>query len=1056
MFLYYFTPDKKSSTIKNLSKVLNKSVLFIFLVLLFSLPMTGQTGFDLALTKNVATAVPSHSYGQVVRYNIIIYNQGTADATNIQITDHYGCGLEFNGALPENFGWVNMGNKLVYTYSEILSTGTRDTVMIAMTVKPCYVGQDSAWTNYSEISAATDVSSGMPGNDVDSTPDDNRFNDIGGVPNFNGDLSGTDNTISGENGDEDDHDGHKIQVFDLALRKVLLTGGPYTYGQTMDFQFEVFNQGNVIAKDIRINDYIPAGYSFSANNDWIATSGGAYLDIPDILGVGNSIPRILQLTFLQNPSGGTAWNNYAEISFARDNKNNNRNDDADSISDNNSSNDNQPAPGNPDDDNIFGIGMRATPNQDEDDHDVAAPNISDLEIIKTGPAFANPNESITYNLLIRNNGPRDAINVLVQDAAVTNFTATSVSCINSTGGGVCPNNPGLVALQAGTLTIPSLPSGSAVTLSITGTAGAAASIRNIAIVTPPTGVYDPNPDNNQDTVITTLNQDSRIVNFVWHDLNGNGLQDNGEPGIPGVQVKLFTSAKVLVSTQYSNGFGMTTFDPVLPGNYYLEFKNPNGFVITFANRGANDAIDSDADGSNGAGTTATKTLNNGESDNNIDAGFYRLASIGDLVWYDINKNDIYDSNENGINGLKVRLWRNNFGQWVLYETKFTGVKPGSPSDDGYYKFLAPPGQYYVEVVMPPLGLVKARPDQGFNEENDSDITDGSGTGTTSSFSVVSDQEKCDLGAGYYPMSQAGNLVWRDDNINGIQENFEPKIAGVKVEAIEKASGKVAATSYTDSNGEYNIAYLEQQAYYLKFTPPTGFVATIARRTTDEFDSDVDHSNGPYTTRTINFNSGLANENLDMGVAFGVLPVDWLDVNVRRVKSGHEINWSTANEVNASHYEVERRFEGNTEFKIIPGKVSAQGNTNLMSYYNLIDEDVQEAGVYLYRVKQTDYDGNYSYSSIVKVNHNEHAAVSLYPNPAKEESNIHIHVVEDSHVEIEIFDNASKLVSYIRPSDIQKSGEKLYNVKLDNIAPGIYNVVVTINGKSQNFKLLKLE
>ena len=97
-----------------------------------------------------------------------------------------------------------------------------------------------------------------------------------------------------------------------------------------------------------------------------------------------------------------------------------------------------------------------------------------------------------------------------------------------------------------------------------------------------------------------------------------------------------------------------------------------------------------------------------------------------------------------------------------------------------------------------------------------------------------------------------------------------------------------------------------------------------------------------------------------------------------------------------------------------------------------------------------------YSSIVKVNHNELAAISLFPNPAKEESNIHIHVVEDSNIEIEIFDNASKLVSYIRPFDIQKSGEKLYNVKLDNLAPGIYNVVVTINGKSQNFKLLKLE
>ena len=149
--------------------------------------------------------------------------------------------------------------------------------------------------------------------------------------------------------------------------------------------------------------------------------------------------------------------------------------------------------------------------------------------------------------------------------------------------------------------------------------------------------------------------------------------------------------------------------------------------------------------------------------------------------------------------------------WQVWAYKYTGPKPGSPSDDGYFNFCAPPGTYYVEVIMPPLGLVRARQDIGNNEEVDSDINS---EGRTNNFTVTSGQSKNDLGAGFYPMAVAGNLVWRDDNLNGIQDVGEAKVQGVLVEAIELSTGNVAATAITDSDGIYSLDKNLRQDHFL--------------------------------------------------------------------------------------------------------------------------------------------------------------------------------------------------------------------------------------------------
>ena len=97
---------------------------------------------------------------------------------------------------------------------------------------------------------------------------------------------------------------------------------------------------------------------------------------------------------------------------------------------------------------------------------------------------------------------------------------------------------------------------------------------------------------------------SSIGDFVWNDLNGNGLQDGGEPGISGVTVKLYDDLGTLQATTTTNSAGTYIFMNVLPGDYYLVFSTPQDYSFIDANVGGNDNTDSDVTGQIISGSTA--------------------------------------------------------------------------------------------------------------------------------------------------------------------------------------------------------------------------------------------------------------------------------------------------------------------------------------------------------------------------------------------------------------------------------------------------------------------
>ena len=280
--------------------------------------------------------------------------------------------------------------------------------------------------------------------------------------------------------------------------------------------------------------------------------------------------------------------------------------------------------------------------------------------------------------------------------------------------------------------------------------------------------------------------------------------------------------------------------------------------------------------------------------------------------------------------------------------------------------------------------------------------------------------------------------------------------GVKVEAVEVATGAVAAETYTDVDGTYELDYLERQQYFLRFTPPTGYGATVARAAGDDVDSDVDHTYGLNTTRAFSMEPAVSNVNIDMGLAFGFLPVEWLDVSVRRVNETHLVKWSTASETNVSHYVVERRMSDDAAFVEIPGKVMAKGNTRTPSHYELADLDVDVPSLYLYRVKQIDFDGKYTYSDIVKVNHSGSTYIEVYPNPARNASNVEVGLTQDATVKVELYDATSKLVKVLVSNTIQRAGIEVYNIDLESIPAGVYNVMISVDEEVTQKQLIRIE
>lgn len=141
--------------------------------------------------------------------------------------------------------------------------------------------------------------------------------------------------------------------------------------------------------------------------------------------------------------------------------------------------------------------------------------------------------------------------------------------------------------------------------------------------------------------------------------------------------------------------------------------------------------------------------------------------------------------------------------------------------------------------------------------------------------------------------------------------------------------------------------------------------------------------GPYTISTsLSTFSDLSIYSTDK--AANPLPVELINFRGIKHDQGIELVWETATEINSDYFQIERKFDGENQFKIL-GKVSSGGNTNNLRHYSFVDNMYSKAPLAFYRLKMVDFDGSYEYSSVILIVPHIHTLSShVYPNPASDQ------------------------------------------------------------------------
>jgi hypothetical protein len=143
----------------------------------------------------------------------------------------------------------------------------------------------------------------------------------------------------------------------------------------------------------------------------------------------------------------------------------------------------------------------------------------------------------------------------------------------------------------------------------------------------------------------------------------------------------------------------------------------------------------------------------------------------------------------------------------------------------------------------------------------------------------------------------------------------------------------------------------------------------------------------------------------------------------------QLNWTTATEINNDYFTVEHSKNGSIFEEV--AKVKGAGNSSIILNYSVMDLK-SYFGTSFYRLKQTDHDGNYSYSDIISTMSGRDFTFSVFPNPFQQTLNIYLDdVLLLNETQLVVFDITGK--EFIR-IPLKQSSTQIDTLSLE---PGIY-------------------
>jgi hypothetical protein len=140
----------------------------------------------------------------------------------------------------------------------------------------------------------------------------------------------------------------------------------------------------------------------------------------------------------------------------------------------------------------------------------------------------------------------------------------------------------------------------------------------------------------------------------------------------------------------------------------------------------------------------------------------------------------------------------------------------------------------------------------------------------------------------------------------------------------------------------------------------------------------------------------------------LLPVELISFEPKCINNQTVIKWTTAAEINNSHFEIQHSTDGNS-WSTIDSVQGAGNSTSVINYEQPVKVNSNQEVDY-YRLKQVDFDGRFAHSDIKLCICDAGLEItSLYPNPSDGEVNILINSTEVGTLSLKIYDTLGKLI-----------------------------------------------
>jgi hypothetical protein len=189
----------------------------------------------------------------------------------------------------------------------------------------------------------------------------------------------------------------------------------------------------------------------------------------------------------------------------------------------------------------------------------------------------------------------------------------------------------------------------------------------------------------------------------------------------------------------------------------------------------------------------------------------------------------------------------------------------------------------------------------------------------------------------------------------------------------------------------------------------------------------------------------------LGTVGTVLPVELTSFIATQSNGIVNLQWSTATELNNNGFEIQRK-DVQSDWRTL-GFVKGNGTTTDPKDYSFSDQPTG-TGKYSYRLKQIDFNGNFSYSDVVNVEiiAAEYKLYNNYPNPFNPSTIIAYSLPVDGFVTLKVFNAIGELVTELI-SENQTAGQHQLNFNANTLPSGIYFAELRANDNVQRIKMM---